>query len=282
MDTRRALTTILAVGLLTAAPAAIRADEGMWLFNNVPREAIKNKYGFDVTDAWLRRVQLASVRFNSGGSGSFVSPTGLVLTNHHIALDTLAKISTPERDYVTTGFYAPTKEQEAKSPDLELNVLASIENVTAKVSAAVTATEPAAANAQRRAAIATIEKESLAATGLRSDVVTLYKGAEYHLYRYKKYTDVRLVFAPEQEIAFFGGDPKNFEFPRYDLDMALFRVYEDGKPLRSENFLPWSKEGVSEGSDLRLGQSWLDGAAQHSRPPEVPRRSSVPVQHRLV
>jgi len=247
MDTKRALSGILSIGLLAAIPASIRADEGMWLFNNVPREAIKKKYGFEVTDAWLRRVQLASVRFNSGGSGSFVTPTGLVLTNHHIALDTLAKISTPERVYVTTGFYAATKDKEVKSPDLELNVLESIEDVTSKVNGAVTSTEPAQAIAQRRAAIAAIEKDSLAATGLRSDVVTLYKGAEYHLYRYKKYTDVRLVFAPEQQIAFFGGDPMNFEYPRYNLDMALFRVYEDGKPLESANYLPWSKEGVSEG-----------------------------------
>jgi hypothetical protein len=235
----RALVSLTVLALTMASPTTLHADEGMWPFNNVPREAIKKKYGFSVTDAWLKRVQLASVRFNSGGSGSFVSSTGLVLTNHHIASDTLAKISTPERDYFATGFYASTLEQEVKSPDLELNMLASIEDVTPRVTAAVTSSDPGEVNAQRRAIIATIEKESLAATGLRSDVVTLYKGAQFHLYRYKKYTDVRLVFAPEQSVAFFGGDPANFEYPRFNLDMAVFRVYEDGKPARIENFLPW-------------------------------------------
>jgi hypothetical protein len=247
MTKRRVFRCFVLLSLMTTIPTAVPADEGMWTFNNVPREAIKKRYGFEVTDAWLRRVQLASVRFNSGGSGSFVSPTGLVLTNHHIASDTLGKISTPEHDYFATGFYAPTRDQEVKSPDLELNVLVSIEDVTPRITGAVTSSNPAEANAQRRAVIAEVEKESLAATGLRSDVVTLYKGAQFHVYRYKKYTDVRLVFAPEQSVAFFGGDPANFEYPRFNLDMAVFRVYEDGKPIRSDNFLPWSKTGVSEG-----------------------------------
>lgn len=224
------------------------ADEGMWPFNNVPKAQIKSKYGFDVTDAWLKKVQLASVRFNNGGSGSFVSADGLVLTNHHIASDTLQKISTPEKDYNKEGFYAPTREREAKAPDLELNQLVSIEDVTDRVAAAV---KPGAsadeANAARRAAIANIEKESNEKTGLRSDVITLYQGGQYNLYRYKKYTDVRLVFAPEFAIAFFGGDPDNFTFPRYDLDMALFRVYENDKPIKVENYFKWSKSGAKEG-----------------------------------
>jgi hypothetical protein len=226
----------------------VRADEGMWPFNIVPRAEIKKRYGFEVTDAWLRKVQLASVRFNNGGSGSFVSADGLVLTNHHIASDTLQKISTPEKDYSKEGFYAPTRDREAKAPDLELNVLISIEDVTARVNAAVKPEMPGEQATQARGAvIADIEKESLAATGLRSDVVTLYQGGQYNLYRYKKYTDVRLVFAPELLIAFFGGDPDNFMFPRYNLDMALFRVYEDGKPIKSENYFKWSKDGAREG-----------------------------------
>ncbi|HTG13738.1 MAG TPA: S46 family peptidase [Blastocatellia bacterium] len=225
-----------------------RADEGMWPFNIVPRAEIKKRYGFEVTDAWLRKVQLASVRFNNGGSGSFVSADGLVLTNHHIASDTLQKISTPEKDYSKEGFYAPTRDREAKAPDLELNVLISIEDVTARVNAVVKPEMPGEQATQARGAvIADIEKESLAATGLRSDVVTLYQGGQYNLYRYKKYTDVRLVFAPELLIAFFGGDPDNFMFPRYNLDMALFRVYEDGKPIKSENYFKWSKDGAREG-----------------------------------
>ena len=224
------------------------ADEGMWPFNNVPRAQIKTKYGFDVTDAWLKKVQLASVRFNNGGSGSFVSADGLVLTNHHIASDTLQKISTPEKDYNKEGFYAPTREREAKAPDLELNQLVSIEDVTDRVAAAVKPEASAAeANAARRAAVANIEKESTEKTGLRSDVITLYQGGQYNLYRYKKYTDVRLVFAPEFAIAFFGGDPDNFTFPRYDLDMALFRVYENDKPIKVENYFKWSRSGAKEG-----------------------------------
>jgi hypothetical protein len=225
-----------------------RADEGMWTFNNVPKAEIQKRYGFGVTDAWLKKVQSASVRFNNGGSGSFVSQDGLVLTNHHIASDTLQKLSSAEKDYIKDGFYAPARDKEAKAPDLELNVLMSIEDVTDRVNRAVKpGTQGAEANGARRAEVAAIEKESLAATGLRSDVVTLYQGGQYNLYRYKKYTDVRLVFAPEFSIAFFGGDPDNFTYPRYNLDMALFRIYEDGKPIKVEHYFKWSKTGAQAG-----------------------------------
>lgn len=241
-----AMIAALAVTMLIPTVTA-RADEGMWPYNNVPRADIKKKYGVDVTDAWLRNVQLSSVRFNSGGSGSFVSPEGLVLTNHHIASDVLGKISTPERDYFKTGFLAATRDQEVRAPDLELNVLVEIEDVTDRVVAAVKAAKPEDAGAARRSVIADIEKASLEKTGLRSDVVTLYRGAQFNLYRYKKYTDVRLAFAPEFTVAFFGGDPDNFNYPRFNLDMALFRVYEDGKPVKTQNYLPWSKHGVKDG-----------------------------------
>ncbi len=178
-----------------------------------------------------------------------MSPHGLVLTNHHVALMQLQKLSTPEHNYAAGMFYARTESQELKCPDLELNVLMSMENVTRRVMAAV---KPGMNDAQalkaRRTEIAKIEKTSLAATGLRSDVVRLYQGSEYWLYRYKKYTDVRLVFAPSQQIAFFGGDPDNFTYPRYDLDFALFRVYENGKPLESKNYLKWDKQGPVDGS----------------------------------
>jgi hypothetical protein len=238
----------LLILLFTSSFKPALADEGMWLFNNVPRSEIKQRYGFDVTDAWLKKVQMASVRFNNGGSGSFVSSDGLVMTNHHIASETLHNLSSAETDHVKTGFYARTRAEEAKSPDLELNMLMSIEDVTARVNAAVKPGMSAAeGNTARRAEIAAIEKESLAATGLRSDVVTLYQGGQYNLYRYKKYTDVRLVFAPEVDIASFGGDPDNFNFPRYDLDMAFFRVYEDDKPIRVENYFKWSKSGAKDG-----------------------------------
>ncbi|HTF37671.1 MAG TPA: S46 family peptidase, partial [Blastocatellia bacterium] len=243
------LSSALLIALFAASGfSLVRADEGMWTFNNVPRAEIKKKYGFEVTDAWLKKVQLATVRFNSGGTGSFVSADGLVLTNHHIASDVLQKISTAENDYNKEGFYAHTRNQEVKAPDLELNQLISIEDVTERVTSAVKpGASPAEANAARRAAIANIEKESKEKTGLRSDVITLYQGGQYYLYRYKQYTDVRLVFAPEFAIAFFGGDPDNFTFPRYDLDMALFRVYENDRPLKVENYFKWSKEGAKEG-----------------------------------
>jgi Peptidase S46 len=224
------------------------ADEGMWLFTNPPRKVLKEKYNFDPSDEWLKNVQQAAVRFNSGGSGAFISRDGLVITNHHVGADALQKLSTPDRDLVAKGFYAKTRDEEIKCVDLELNVLQSIEDVTQRVNDAVKP-DMSAADAQkaRRGIINTIEKESLDKTGLRSDVITLYQGGEYHLYRYKKYTDVRLAFAPEQDIAFFGGDPDNFEYPRYDLDICLFHVYEDGKPAKIEHYLPWSKNGAAEG-----------------------------------
>ncbi len=223
------------------------ADEGMWPINNVPRAEIKRKYGFEVTDAWLKKVQMSAVRFNNGGSGSFVSPDGLVLTNYHIVEDFVGELSTPQKDYAKEGFVARARADEMKIPSLELNVLMSVEDVTDKVNASVKADMAAAdAFAARRASISGIEADSLKATGLRSDVVTLYQGGQYNLYRYKKYTDVRLVFVPEFQSAFFGGDPDNFNFPRFNIDMALVRVYENDKPVRVENYLKWSEKGVKE------------------------------------
>src|SRR5437899_9983275 len=223
------------------------ADEGMWPFNNVPRAEIKKKYGFDITDGWLKKVQLASVRFNNG-SGSFVSADGLVMTNHHIASETLQQISTPQKDYIKDGFYAPTRDKEVKAPNLELDQLVGIEDVTARVMAAVKSDMTTAqANAARNAEINNISAEAGKKNGLRNDVIALYQGGQYNLYTYKKYTDVRLVFAPEFEIAFLGGDPDNFEYPRYDLDLALFRVYENDKPIHTDNYFRWSEKGASEG-----------------------------------
>ncbi len=243
------LRTALAALLLvtTLAPAA-RADEGMWPYNNVPRAEIKKRYGFDVTDAFLKHLQLASVRFNNGGSGSFVSANGLVLTNYHIVEDVVGELSTREHNYAKDGFVAHTRAEEIKIPSLELNVLMSIEDVTARVNGAIReGMSDADAFSQRTAAISAIEAESLKATGLRSDVVTLYQGGQYNLYRYKKYTDVRLVFAPEFQAAFFGGDPDNFNYPRYNIDMALVRVYENDKPVHPTEYLKWSTTGAKAG-----------------------------------
>src|SRR5258705_4667010 len=240
---------LLALFSLQTLHLTALADEGMWTFNNVPRAEIKKKYGFEITDEWLKKVRLASVRFNNGGSGSFVSSNGLVLTNYHIVEDIVNEVSTPEKDLAKEGFVARTRAEEIRAPSLELNVLMSIEDVTTRVNGAVKAgATDAEAFAARRAEISAIEGESNKATGLRSDVVTLYQGGQYNLYRYKKYTDVRLVFVPEFQAAFFGGDPDNFNFPRFNIDMALVRIYENDQPVHPENYFRWSTACAKEGS----------------------------------
>jgi hypothetical protein len=241
----RSLRFVSLLALVAATPAF--ADEGMWLFNNPPLQQFKDKYQFEPTPSWLEHLQKSSVRFNSGGSGSFVSANGLAITNHHVGLDTLQKISSEKNNYVRDGFYAKSQKEEVKAADLELNVLQSIEDVTARVNGAVqSGMSPDDAAKARGNAIAQIEKESKDATGLRSDVVTLYQGGVYNLYRYKRYDDVRLVFAPEEQIAFYGGDPDNFEYPRFDLDVCIFRAYENGQPAKIEHFLKWNEKGPSD------------------------------------
>jgi Peptidase S46 len=238
----------LTIALALLPGIAVNADEGMWLLNDPPRQRLNDKYGFDLTNDWLEHARLASIRLNSGGSGSFVSADGLLVTNHHVGADCLQKLSPKDKDYLRDGFLARNRSDELKCPDLELNVLLSIEDVTERVDAAVTAEmSPPKAFAARRAVMAAIEKESLDKTGLRSDVVTLYQGGKYHLYRYKKYTDVRLVMAPERAIASFGGDTDNFEYPRFDLDVCFFRAYENGKPVRPAHWFRWSATGPVEG-----------------------------------
>ena len=240
----RALILVIA----GATVSNVRGDEGMWLFNNPPLKQFKEKYQFEPPPQWLEHLQKSAVRFNSGGSGSFVSPNGLVITNHHVGRDTLQKISSKQHNYLRDGFYAAQQADEVKSADLELNVLMSIEDVTARVNSAVRpGMSSAAAGPAREAEIATIEKESKEKTGLRSDVVPFYQGGVYHLYRYKRYDDVRLVFGPEQQMSHYGGDPDNFEYPRYALDVCLFRAYENGQPAKIEHYLKWNSNGPTDG-----------------------------------
>ncbi len=237
----------MAATALLLAGSLVNADEGMWLFNKLPVEILKAKYDFQPTPEWTDNLMKSCVRFNVGGSASFVSSNGLVLTNHHVGSDTLHKLSSEGNDLYTNGFYAKTFAEELKAPDLELNQLINIKDVTEEVNAAVSKDmSPADAAKARRAAISTIEKSAMDESGLRSDVVTLYGGGRYHLYQYKKYTDVRLVWAPEAAAAFFGGDADNFEYPRFCLDACIFRVYENDKPAKLDHYLKWSENGAAE------------------------------------
>jgi hypothetical protein len=243
---QRYLSVLLVFAFLFSIVAS--ADEGMWLYNEPPTSKVRAKYGFELTQQWLDHVRLSSVRFNNGGSGSFVSADGLTFTNHHVGAGCVQQLSTGGRDYIKTGFYAKTQAEEAKCPNLELNQLVGIEDVSDKVNVGVKPEMSAAEAGQaQRANMSRIEKDCATSTGLRCDVVTLYSGEVYNLYTYKKYTDVRLVFAPEFDIAFFGGDPDNFTYPRYDLDITFFRVYENDKPAHLDNYLQWSRTGVNDG-----------------------------------
>ena len=238
------LLTTSCLCLLLAHPGA-QAEEGMWTFDNPPTKLLKERYGFEPDQRWLDHVRLSSLRFMNGGSGSFVSSHGLVITNHHVGAGQLQKLSTPERNLMATGFYASEIKDELVCPDLEVNVLVSMEEVSKQVSEAVKKGLSAEAAVRARdAAKAAIEKKCMQKTKLRCDVISLYHGGQYWLYRSKKYTDVRLVMAPERQAAFFGGDHDNFTFPRHDLDITFFRVYEDGKPLQNEHHLKWNPTGA--------------------------------------
>jgi hypothetical protein len=236
---------------------ATLADEGMWTLDNFPKAAVKDKYGVDVNDAWLQRIQRATTRHESGCSGSFVSPDGLVLTNHHCVMECLADLSRSGQDYVENGFSAPARTDERKCPTEILSVLIDIENITEKVNAATAGMQTAQANEARKRELGRLEaacteasKRDRATGPLACELVTLYQGGQYFLYKYKRYDDVRMVFAPHQAIAGFGGDPDNFNYPRWCLDFSLLRAYENGKPARSPQHLRWRIEGPSDGEPV--------------------------------
>ncbi|HPF39150.1 MAG TPA: S46 family peptidase [Phycisphaerae bacterium] len=244
---RKIGSCVIAVALTLATSARLMADEGMWLLNNLPRTELKQKYGFEPTDDWVNHIQKASVRFGNGGSASFISPHGLVMTNHHVGADAVQNLSSAEHNYMRDGFYAPTNADELKCPDVELNVLMEIRPVTDRINAAVTKDmSPADAATARQKVMSEIEREAQAETGMKPQIVTLYRGARYDLYLYKRYTDVRLVMAPEAGIGFFGGDLDNFNYPRYNLDITFFRAYEDGRPASTPDFFRFSNAGIKE------------------------------------
>ncbi|MCL2710536.1 MAG: S46 family peptidase [Planctomycetaceae bacterium] len=234
----------------------LRADEGMWLFDAAPKQQIKEKYNFDLTDEWLDHIQKSTCRFGRGGSASFVSSNGLILTNHHVGARQLHNLSTPENNLLEKGFYAKTLADELKCSGLEILVTMLAEDVTERVNPSLVMTDagvegilvpPEEAQKFRNANIAALEKEYTEKTGLRCEVTTLFQGGAYYLYGYKVYTDVRLVWAPEESIGAFGGDPDNYEFPRYCVDAAFFRAYENDQPAKIEHFLKWNYDGVKDG-----------------------------------
>jgi V8-like Glu-specific endopeptidase len=240
------LASILFITVSILAPLSASAEEGMWLLNGFPSDKVGKEFGFTPDQAWLDNVRLSSARIAQGCSASFVSPNGLVMTNHHCAHTCLEQLSTKQQDYVAQGFYAPNAAAEKPCPALEINQLTAISDVTAAISAATANKTGAEFTAAKKAEQSKLEKQCASSADVRCDVVELYQGARYHLYQYRRYQDVRLVFAPELAAAFFGGDPDNFNFPRYDLDVSFIRIYKDGKPASTPNYFPFSAHGAAE------------------------------------
>lgn len=250
MNRALALLCLLVTGI-------VHADEGMWTFDNFPAAQVKQKYGFAPTQQWLDHVKQASARLAAGCSASFVSPEGLVMTNHHCARGCIQKLSTAKRDLIGNGFYAATAGQELKCPAVEVNKLLEVTDVTREVQSATQGLEGEKFQDAQKAVLARIEQACNKGESIRCDVVSLYSGGQYHLYRYARFQDVRLVFAPEDRIASFGGDPDNFEFPRYTLDVTFLRVYEDGKPAKTEPYFKWSQNGAQPGElTFTSGNPW--------------------------
>jgi V8-like Glu-specific endopeptidase len=242
---RRSIALSLALALSVAGGPS--AEEGMWPLNRFPADALRAKYGFTPSPAWLEQVQLGSVRFAEGCSGSFVSPGGLVMTNYHCIVQCVDAVSTKERNFAATGFSAAAQGDEVRCPGMELNQLTAITDVSDRVASATKGKEGEAFADARRAVFAAIEKECATGDEVRCDVVTLYRGGKYDLYKYRRFQDVRLVFAPEFDVGFFGGDPDNFMFPRYNLDVSFVRVYEGGRPLAAKHWFRWAPDGGKPG-----------------------------------
>jgi hypothetical protein len=242
--------------LAAMVPLYALADEGMWTFDNPPRSAIASKYKVTLDGAWLDHVRNATVRLETGCTGSFISAEGLVLTNHHCAEDCVAQNSTAERDLVSSGFLATDRKQELRCQEDAVSVLVGTEDVTAKVAAATAGLGADAVVAARRKVLTELEQAceegSRKTKGgpLKCERVSLYQGGQYWLYKYRRYEDVRLVFVPERDIAAFGGDPDNFQFPRWCLDMSILRAYEGGKPAKIPDHLRFDWDGAEPGDPV--------------------------------
>jgi hypothetical protein len=242
-----ALAAALLAGAGLVASRAI-AEEGMWTFDTFPAAKVKELYGFAPDQKWLDRVRKASVRLEGGCSGSVVSKDGLVMTNHHCVTDCTSALSSPTRDYLDDGFYTAARKDEKICPGFEASILQSITDVTDRVKGATDTVDAAVANAARSVEIAAIEKEQCGDDRTkRCQVVNLYRGGQYKLYVYDRFDDVRIAFAPEMQAAFFGGDPDNFNFPRYALDMALLRLYRNGQPVKFTDPLKIDTAGPEAG-----------------------------------
>ncbi len=228
------------------------ADEGMWTVDNFPTDAVAESYGVDVGGDWLRESQLATTRLENGCTGSFASPNGLILTNNHCTWSCIRNLSTAERNLSDEGFMARTQDEELQCPGQQVSVLVDFEEVTDEIASATAKMDEVEANEVRKAELTRLESACEAASdGERScEAVSLYNGGQYFIYQYKRYDDVRLVFAPELDIAAFGGDPDNFNFPRWCLDMTFLRAYENGKPAQTPNYLPWRAGGPEAGEPV--------------------------------
>ncbi len=238
----------VASAMVSSLPTPARADEGMWTFDNFPIQVVNDKYGTHIDQAWLDRVRGAAVRLQ-GCSASFVSGEGLILTNWHCVVGCVQELSSAENDYVKNGWMPATREEEATCPGQTAEVLTDIIDVTDRVLGAGEGLEGAAFNAARAAETRAIQQENCAEDArLTCQVISFYRGGRYALYKFRKYDDVRLVFAPENQAAFFGGDPDNFNFPRYALDAGFLRAYEDGKPVETPNHLTWNPNPPAEGT----------------------------------
>ncbi|QSQ20405.1 S46 family peptidase [Pyxidicoccus parkwayensis] len=236
---------LLALGLLLSLPAS--ADEGMWTYDAFPSEAVKKAYGFAPTQQWLDKVRLGSVRLAGGCSASFVSPDGLVMTNHHCVRECVEDLSSPKEDLLAKGFLAKTPAEERRCPKIEANQLVKMTDVTERMNTATKGLTGAAFNTALKKEMSAAESECATSADVRCDVVTLFNGGKYQLYQYRRFQDVRLVFAPEFSMAAFGGDPDNFNFPRFGFDAAFLRVWQGDAPAKSPDYLPWAKEGAKEG-----------------------------------